>query len=123
MDILEAAFHPKAIAVAGASDDRLSFGYHFVRHLLDYGYPGHVYPVNPNKQVVLGLRAYPNLTSVPEPVDYVICCLPASKVLDLLAQCSAKEVKVVHLVTGRLSETGGKKPRTSRPGFSSRPRS
>ncbi len=106
MDILEAAFHPKAIAVAGASDDRLSFGYHFVRHLLDYGYPGHIYPVNPNKQVILGLRAYPNLISVPEPVDYVICCLPASKVLDLLTQCSAKEVKVVHLVTGRLSETG-----------------
>ena len=106
MDILEAAFHPKAIAVAGASDDRLSFGYHFVRHLLDYGYPGHIYPVNPNKQVVLGLRAYPNLTSVPEPVDYVICCLPASKVLDLLAECPARGVKVIHFLTARFGETG-----------------
>ena len=106
MDILEAAFHPKAIAIAGASENPFSFGYHYVRHLLDYGYPGHIYPVNPNKQVVHGVKAYPDLSSIPEPVDYVICCLPASKVLGLLAQCAAQGVKVVHLVTARLSETG-----------------
>ena len=106
MDILEAAFHPKAIAIAGASEEPSSYGYQFVRHLLDYSYPGYIYPVNPNRQTVLGLKTYPDLISIPEPIDYVICCLPASKVLDLLAQCPAKGVKVVHLVTGRLSETG-----------------
>ena len=106
MDVLEAAFHPKAVAIAGASENPFSFGYHYVRHLLDYGYPGHIYPVNPNKQVVHGVKAYPDLSSIPEPVDYVICCLPASKVLGLLAQCAAQGVKVVHLVTARLSETG-----------------
>ncbi len=104
--ILETAFHPNAIAVAGASETSSSYGYHFTRYLLDHGYPGHVYPVNPNRQVVLGLKAYPDLTSIPEPVDYVICCLPASKVLDLLSECPAKGVKVVHLLTARLSETG-----------------
>lgn len=106
MDVLESAFHPKAIAVAGASEDPFSFGYHYVRHLLDYGYPGHIYPVNPRRETIQGLKAYPNLTSIPEPVDYVICCLPASKVLDLLAECPSRGVKVVHLLTARLSETG-----------------
>ena len=106
IDILEVAFHPDAIAVAGASEDPTSFGYHYVRHLQDYGYPGHIYPVNPSNEVILSLKAYPNLTSIPEPVDYVICCLPASKVLDLLAECPARGVKVVHLFTARLSETG-----------------
>ena len=106
MDILEAAFHPKAIAIAGASENHFSFGYHFLRHLLDYGYPGHIYPVNPNKQVVLGLTAHPDLSSIPEPVDYVICCLPASKVLDLLAECPARGVKVIHFLTARFGETG-----------------
>jgi len=106
VDVLESAFHPNAIAVAGASEDPFSFGYHYVRHLLDYGYPGHIYPVNPRRETIQGLKAYPNLTSIPEPVDYVICGLSASKVLDLLAECPSRGVKVVHLLTARLSETG-----------------
>ena len=105
-DILETAFHPNAIAVAGASEDPVSAGYDYVRHLLDYGYSRHIYPVNPSKQVVLGLKAYPNLSSISEPVDYVICCLPASKALDLLAECPSRDVKVVQFYTARLSETG-----------------
>lgn len=106
LDILESAFHPKAVAVVGASDNPISFGHHYVRHLLDYGYRGHIYPVNPSKEVILGLKTYPSLSSIPEPVDYVICCIPASMVVDLLAECPAKGVKVVHMVAGRLSETG-----------------
>ena len=106
MDILENAFHSRAIAVAGASEDISAFGYLYVRHLLDYGYPGHIYPVNPRKETILGLKAYPDLSSIPEPVDYVICCLPAHKVPDLLAECPARGVKIVHLLTARLSETG-----------------
>jgi acyl-CoA synthetase (NDP forming) len=105
-DILETAFHPQAIAVAGASDDPLSFGHQFLRHLLDYGYKGQVYPVNPNKESIFGLKAYPNLKSIPGKVDYVICCLPAALVLDMLAECPDKGVEIVHLVTARLSETG-----------------
>ncbi|MGD0352480.1 MAG: CoA-binding protein [Dehalococcoidia bacterium] len=105
-DILETAFHPESIAVAGASEDPLSFGHQFFRHLLDYGYTGQIYPVNPNKESIFGLKAYPNLTSIPGKVDYVICCLPASMVLDMLNECPAKGVKIVHLVTARLSETG-----------------
>ena len=110
-DILETAFHPEAVAVAGASEDHLSFGHQFFRHLLDYNYTGHIYPVNPNKESILGLKAYPDLKSIPGPVDYVICCLPASMVLDLLAECPAKGVKIVHLVTARLSETGRQEAR------------
>ncbi len=73
---------------------------------MDYGYRGKIYPINPNQKEVLGRKTYPGLKDVPEPVDYVICCLPASKVLALLAQCPPKEVKVIHFFTGRLSETG-----------------
>jgi len=105
-EILETAFHPESIAVAGASEDPLSFGHQFLRHLLDYEYTGRIYPVNPNKETIFGLKAYPNLTSIPGKVDYVICCLPANLVLDMLAECPAKGVKIVHLVTARLSETG-----------------
>ena len=104
--VLEIAFHPKAIAIVGASDNPNSSGYHYVRHCLDYGYPGHIYPVNPSKRSILSLKAYPDLSSISESVDYVICCLPASKVCGLLAECPTRGVKVVHLFTGRLGETG-----------------
>jgi acyl-CoA synthetase (NDP forming) len=107
-EILETAFHPQSIAVAGASEDPLSFGHQFFRHLLDYGYEGQIYPVNPHKESIFGLKAYPNLRSIPDKIDYVICCLPAALVLDMLAECPDRGVKIVHLVTARLSETGRK---------------
>lgn len=103
---LEAAFHPRAIAVVGASDNSGSFGYHFLRFLLQAGYRGKIYPVNPHKQNILGLKGYPRLSEIPEPVDYVICCVNASQVEEILRECPARGVKVVHLFTGRLSETG-----------------
>ncbi len=106
INALEEIFHPQAMAVVGASEDSATVGYDFVRHLLDFGYRGEIYPVNPNYRKVLGIKAYPSLRDIPGTVSYVICCIPASKVLDLLEDCSQKGVKAVHLFTARLSETG-----------------
>ena len=103
---LEAAFHPRSIAVVGASGEPLSFGHSFLQHLVDYGYRGRIYPVTPKWPELMGHKAYPALKDIPATVDYVICCLPASKVIDLLRQCPEKGVRVVHLFTGRFSETG-----------------
>ncbi len=103
---LEAAFHPRSIAVVGASGNPFSMGYRYLLHLKTYGFRGQIYPVTPHWPEVLDLRAYPALKDAPVPVDYVICCLPAAKVPELLAQCPQKQVKLVHMFTGRLSETG-----------------
>lgn len=104
--ILDHAFSPAGVAVVGASDQPFSYGYHFLKHLLDYKYSGIVYPVNPRKESILGLKCYPNLTEVPGEVEFVICCLPTGRILSLLDECAQKNVKVVHLFTARLSETG-----------------
>jgi len=103
---IDAAFHPQSVAVAGASENSFSMGYNFLYHLKTYGFKGKIYPVTPKFSEVLGYKAYSNLKDVPKPVDYVICCLPAIKVPDLLRECTEKNVKVVHLFTGRFSETG-----------------
>ncbi len=103
---LDAAFHPRSIAVVGASGNPYSIGHSFVEHLVNYGYRGRIYPVTPHWSEVLGFRAYSALRDIPEPVDYVICCLPASRVPDLLRECPERGVRVVHLFTGRFSETG-----------------
>jgi len=78
-----------------------------MRFLIDHGFQGKLYPVNPTSSEILGLKVYPRLTEVPESsVDYVISCIPAGGVLSLLDDCGKKNVKLVHLFTARLKETG-----------------
>jgi len=103
---LEEILHPKSIAVVGASADPSMVSYSFLYHLLDYGYQGKIYPVNPRYSEILGIKAYPSLRDIPGPVDYVICCIGASGVQNMLEDCSQKGVKAVHFFTGRFSETG-----------------
>jgi len=99
-------FHPRAIAVVGASANPQSQGYRYVRHLLDYGYRGEIYPVNPRLEELLGLRAYPSLSAVPGPVDYVIVCVPAPLVPQVAEEAVAKGARALQLFTARFSETG-----------------
>lgn len=107
-DHLESIFHPGSLAVVGASGSSGSYGYIFMQSLINCGYEGQIYPINPNESEVLGFKAYPALKDTPGLVEYVICCLSASKALDLLSQCKQKGVKFVHFLTGRFSETGSK---------------
>ena len=103
---LQGILNPQSIAVVGASQNQTTMGYGFVRHLQDYGYRGKIYPVNPHHADILGMKSYTSITEIPECVDYVISCIPATEVLNLLKDCSQKGVQVVHLFTGRFSETG-----------------
>ena len=100
-------FSPSSVAIVGASLNPFSGGYQFTRFLVGHGFRGKHYPVNPTSSEILGLKVYPRLTEIPEPnVDYVISCIPAEGVLSLLDDCGKKNVKLVHLYTARLKETG-----------------
>jgi acyl-CoA synthetase (NDP forming) len=94
------------VAVVGASTNPDSPGHDYVRSLLDFGYGGAIYPVNPRATELLGLKAYPSLGDVPGDVDYVICCIPSEGVLGVVDECRAKGARVLQLFTGRFSETG-----------------
>ena len=102
---LDEIFHPKSVAVIGASSNLLSAGYAYMTHLLNH-FAGKIFPVNPNLKEVFGSKVYLSLRDIPEPVDYIICCISAEKVLGLLDDCPAKNVKLIHLFTARMSETG-----------------
>ena len=108
VELLEEILHPQSVAVVGASDNPRSWGYSYTHHLVDYGFRGKIYPVNPNYSEILGIKAYPSLGDIPGSVDYVISCVPASEVLGMLDDCAQKKVKAVHLYTARFSETGRK---------------
>jgi acyl-CoA synthetase (NDP forming) len=103
---LEEILHPESIAVVGASTNTEARGYSFTHHLLEYGFKGKIYPVNPIYTEVLGLKAYPSVKDIPGTIDYVISCVQASKVPGMIKECGQKSVKAVHLFTARFSETG-----------------
>ena len=104
----EAAFHPRAVAVIGASETKSSRfqGNAFIRNFQKLGFSGRIYPVNPKAEEILGLKAYPTLASVPEPVDLVIVSTPAREVPAVLEDCIAAGVKNVHVFTAGFSESG-----------------
>jgi len=106
--VLDEILHPQSVAVVGASGNERSWGYSYTTHLLEYGFRGKVYPVNPRYDEILGLKAYPSLTDIPGNIDYVISCVPNTEVLSMLEECGDKRVKAVHLYTARFSETGRK---------------
>lgn len=105
-DILESFFHPRSIAVIGASATPGKPGYAVVENLARWRYPGAVYPVNPKGGDVLGLKAYTSLTATPDGIDLVVTMAPAEDTLGLIDECARKGVRSVSIVSGGFSETG-----------------
>lgn len=93
------------MALVGASPNPYSGGYAYAVHLLQ-DFKGKFFFVNPKVGEILGVKTYPSLLDIPERVDYVICSISSEKVPALLEECSKKGVRMIHLFTARMSETG-----------------
>ena len=96
---MEAIFNPKAVAVIGASDNPGKLGSHVMKILIQGRYPGKIYPVNPGKDEILGIKTYPSLFQVPDSVDLSIIVLPAEQVPRIIKECQEKDVKGIVLIT------------------------
>jgi len=106
MPDLTPLFFPASVAIVGASSNPQALvNRNYVRTLLDFGYKGRVYPVNPHLSEVMGITAYPSLLDVPEPVDYVVCGLPARLTPGLMEQCVAARARMVSLYSAGFGET------------------
>jgi len=101
-------FHPSAIAVIGASGNQSKPGGIVLTNLLEGGFQGKVFPVNPRQQEIHGLPCYPTVLAVPEPVDLAIVAVAAPHVPGILDDCAAKGVKGVIIFTSGFAETGDK---------------
>ncbi len=101
---LDEIFHPKNIAVIGASASGQGTGW--VARLLHFGYSGHIYPINPRATEINGLKAYPTLRDVPSPIDYAIFNIPARLAPQMMRDCVTKGVKAAHIYTAGFSEIG-----------------
>ena len=100
-------FYPKTVAMVGTSPNPQGWGgTSFLLRLLNIGFPGKIYPIHPKATEVLGLKAYPNLQSIPEPIDLVIIAVSAPRVPQILEDCIAVGAKNVHIFSSGFSETG-----------------
>ncbi|MGI6484393.1 MAG: acetate--CoA ligase family protein [Candidatus Dojkabacteria bacterium] len=103
---METILSPKSIAIVGVSNDAQKVGSVLLRNLLEGGYNGKVYPINPKYQELQGRQAYPNILAVEEEIDLVCIALPYQFVEEIVDQCVEKKVKTVLIVTAGFSETG-----------------
>lgn len=106
---LDAIFNPTSVAVIGASDNPGKLGSHVMRSLTEGRYPGRIYPVNPGKEEILGIKTYPSLSRVPDTVDLSIIVLPAEQVPKMIKECQEKGVKGIVLITAGFKEIEDKR--------------
>lgn len=99
-------FYPESLAIIGASRDPAKFGNIILSALLEIGFAGKIYPVNPDGQEINGLKAYPSVKDIPDRVDLAIITIPAPLVLNTLKDCLHKGVKGVEILTSGFKETG-----------------
>jgi acetyl coenzyme A synthetase (ADP forming)-like protein len=99
-------FAPKTVAVVGASTRRGSIGGELFRNILDAGFEGIAYPVNPKAASVAGVRAYPSIADVPDPVDLAVFCLPGESVLDEAEAALQKGTRALCVISAGFAETG-----------------
>jgi len=100
-------FKPKGVAILGASSKPNKLSYGILENLLQYNYKGEVYPVNPNADQILGVKVYPQLSEVPDPVDLAVIVLPVGMILESMRDCAERGIKAVIIITGGFREVGG----------------
>ncbi|HYO87258.1 MAG TPA: bifunctional acetate--CoA ligase family protein/GNAT family N-acetyltransferase [Candidatus Limnocylindrales bacterium] len=103
---LDAIFFPKSVAVIGATDRVGSVGRTIVWNLISSPFNGTVYPVNPTKNSILGIRAYPDVASIPEQVDLAVIVTPAKTVPKLVKDCVTAGVRGFIVISAGFKETG-----------------
>ncbi len=108
---LEPLFRPNSVAIVGASDDTRKPSGLPVKNLLDHGYKGKVFPVNPKRDTIQGLKAYPSITDIPDEIDVAIVVLPAAACPPIVRECAEKGVKAMVIPVSGFAEDGeeGKK--------------
>ncbi|GHD54957.1 6-carboxyhexanoate--CoA ligase [Thalassobaculum fulvum] len=103
---LQALLRPKVVAVVGASDDPRKDAARPVRFLRKHGYAGSLYPVNPRRETVLGEKAWPSLSALPEVPDHVYIVTGTDRVEEAVVEAAGLGVKVATILADGFAETG-----------------
>lgn len=102
---LDSLFEAASVAIVGVPRG-MKMGKLFLVALLEQGFPGDIYPVNPQAEEIDGLKAYPSISAIPGPVDLAIVLVPHDHALPVVKECASKRVKGAVLFTAGYKETG-----------------
>ena len=104
---LDRIFHPKSVAILGASNKEGKIGRLFMERFLEMNFR-ELYPVNPGESEILGVKAYRTVADIPDPVDLAIVVTPTDSVLAAVKECASKKVGAIVIATSGFGETGEK---------------
>ncbi|MGH8784835.1 MAG: acetate--CoA ligase family protein, partial [Cupriavidus necator] len=106
-DSLACLLNPRSVAIVGASDDPARIGGRPISTMLKLGYAGKIFPVNPKRSEVQGLRAYASIAELPEVPDVAVVAVPAAQVLEVVAALGERGVRAAILFSAGFAEVGG----------------
>lgn len=106
LEVLNGLLRPKSLAVVGASSTPGKIGHTVIQNLIESGYQGAVYPINPKGGEILGFKAYASVLDVPEEIDAAVITIPAKFVAGAAVECGKKGVKGLIIIASGFSEVG-----------------
>ncbi|MEK6894885.1 MAG: CoA-binding protein [Nanoarchaeota archaeon] len=104
--MLDNFFKPTSVAIIGASRNPAKIGHVIMKNMVDGGFHGKVFPINPEAKEILGYRVYKTVTSVNENIDLAIISVPSEYVIKVIDECNKKKIKDVLIVTAGFGEVG-----------------
>jgi acyl-CoA synthetase (NDP forming) len=107
-------FHPRSVAVVGASGGvtatgSVKIGHAALKYLVDHGFKGKIYPVNPKEKELMGIKCYPSLMDIPDEVDLACLVVPSAACNGVMRECAAKGVKSAVVFSSGFAEAGNRK--------------
>ncbi len=106
---MEKFFTPSSVALVGASATPGKIGNSVLDSLAKHDYKGKVFPINPKQSEILGIKCYPSITAIPEPVELAVVCVDLSVTPPVLEECAKKGIHSVVIVSGGGKELGGER--------------
>src|SRR5215471_2834589 len=103
---LDVFFAPKSVAVIGATENPGTVGRTLLWNLVTSPFGGTVYPVNPKRASVLGVKAYPSVTEIPEPVDLAVVVTPPPSIPGIIRECGENGVQGAIVISAGFKEVG-----------------
>ncbi|MDI6819654.1 MAG: CoA-binding protein [Candidatus Hodarchaeaceae archaeon] len=103
---LSSFFEPSSVAVVGASREPGKLGYEILRNIIEAGFKGKLYPINPKADEILGLKCYPSVKDVQDDIELAVIIVPARFVPSVMTDCAAKGVPAAAIISGGFRESG-----------------
>ena len=106
---LDKLFHPESVAIIGASPDKKKVGYAALRNMVDCGFKGRLYAINPKAAEygeIEGVKVYANVSEISDTIDLAVVCIPAQFIPSLMEELGQKGVKYAAIITAGLSIPG-----------------